>query len=194
MEVTEHALLAIVEPALRIAVFTARLASRPPPISLPLPVGTAAIRDSWQAPRSGGRRHEGIDLFAPEGTPVRSTTIGLVARVGSNRLGGKVVWVIGPGGQRHYYAHLARFAAIHAGQPIAAGDLLGHVGTTGNARGTPPHLHYGIYTTRGAINPYPLLRAGTVNETLKYSSPRRKPGSSSLLSWIPAFAGMTNLH
>lgn len=156
------ALLAVVEPWLRVAVFTVRLASRPPPSSLPTPVervAVAAIRDSWHAPRSGGRRHEGIDLFAPEGTPVRSTTAGLIARVGSNRLGGKVVWVIGPGGQRHYYAHLSRFAAIHSGQPVAAGDLLGYVGTTGNARGTPPHLHYGIYTLSGAINPYPLLRA-----------------------------------
>jgi len=161
LAVVLSALLAIVEPAVRIAVFTAHLAALPSPVSLPLPVdrlSAAAIADSWQAARSSGRRHEGIDLFAPAGTPVRSTTIGLVARVGNNPLGGKVVWVTGPGSQRHYYAHLSRFADIHAGQPVAVGDLLGYVGTSGNARGTPPHLHYGIYTASGAINPYPLLR------------------------------------
>ncbi len=150
------ALLAIVEPPVRIAIFTARLVSRPPPILLPLPVDRShamAIHDSWQAPRSGGRRHEGIDIFVPEGTPVRSTTTGLVARVGSNRLGGNVVWTLGPGGQRHYYAHLQRFAGIHAGQVVAAGEILGYVGRTGNARGTPPHLHYGIYVASGPLHP-----------------------------------------
>ena len=162
LAVSLSAFLAIVEPALRVAVYTARLAILPPPASLPLPVdrvAARAIRDSWLAERPGARRHEGVDIFAPQGTPVRSTTVGLIARVGVDTLGGKVVWVIGPNGQRHYYAHLSRHADIHAGQAVAAGDLLGYVGTTGNARATPPHLHYGIYTASGAINPYPLLRA-----------------------------------
>ena len=82
-------------------------------------------------------------------------------RVSTNRLGGQVVWVLGPGGQRHYYAHLDRYADIVDGQRVRPGSVLGYVGNTGNAAGTPPHLHYGIYEAGDAINPYPLLRAPT---------------------------------
>jgi len=155
------ALIALLEPYLEIALYSARLASLAAPAQLPIPVDgvrASALRDSWHAGRSGGRRHEGVDIFAPHGTPVRATTEGVVARTGSNRLGGLVVWVLGPAGQRHYYAHLSRLADVFAGQRVTAGTLLGYVGNTGNARGTPPHLHYGIYTHRGAINPFPLLR------------------------------------
>ena len=119
------------------------------------------IRDStWGAARSEGRTHQGIDIFARRGTPVIAATEGLVARIGENRLGGTVVWVYGPGRQRHYYAHLDRVAeTLETGDRVAVGDVLGYVGNTGNARGTPPHLHYGIYAMGGAINPYPLLIA-----------------------------------
>lgn len=79
-------------------------------------------------------------------------------RRGVNRLGGKVVWVLGPGGQRHYYAHLDAWSVLRKGERIQAGTILGYVGNSGNARGTPPHLHYGIYTPSGPVNPYPLLR------------------------------------
>ena len=117
-----------------------------------------AVRDTFGAPRPGDRKHQGVDVFAPRGTPVVSTTRGIVARIGENRLGGTVVWVLGPGGDRHYYAHLNSVADIRTGQRIAPGDVLGTVGTTGNARGTPPHLHYGVYRrANGAINPFPLL-------------------------------------
>lgn len=149
--------MSVVEPAL----YGMRLLRMPAPQALPVPVQgvrSAALRDTWGGARSGGRRHEGIDIFAPRGTPVLSATEGIVSRVGTNNLGGKVVWVIGPGGQRHYYAHLNDYASIQAGQRVQAGSVLGYVGNTGNARGTPPHLHYGIYTGKGAINPYPLLR------------------------------------
>jgi murein DD-endopeptidase MepM/ murein hydrolase activator NlpD len=142
--------------------FALRLAWEQPPESLPLPIAElrqAALRDSWGAPRSNGRKHQGIDLFAPKGTPVSSTTRGLVFRVGQNQLGGNVVWILGPGRQMHYYAHLDRFAAFEPGDLVNPGDVIGYVGDTGNARGTPPHLHYGIYTPgRGAINPFPLLQ------------------------------------
>ncbi|HCQ45578.1 MAG TPA: peptidase M23 [Achromobacter sp.] len=139
----------------------ARLAWQQAPSSLPLPVqGVSARRltDTWGAARSGGRQHEGIDIFAARGTPVLSTTEGVVMQVGTNNLGGQVVWVLGPGRQRHYYAHLDGYADIERGQLVAPGDVLGYVGNTGNARGTPPHLHYGIYDG-GAINPYTLLMA-----------------------------------
>jgi murein DD-endopeptidase MepM/ murein hydrolase activator NlpD len=154
-------LITLAEPYFRMSLYTGRLAAQPVPERLKIPVDrvrAGALRDSWHAPRTAGRRHEGIDIFAPQGTPVRATTEGVVAQVGSSRRGGLVVWVIGPGGQRHYYAHLARFADVHRGQRIKAGTVLGYVGNTGNARGAPPHLHYGIYARGGAINPFLLLR------------------------------------
>jgi len=141
--------------------YAMRLAAMPAAQSLPLPVRGVRprdLRDTWGGARSGGRSHEGIDIFAPRGTAVVSSTEGMVLRIGTNRLGGQVVWVLGPGGQRHYYAHLDRYAAIDNGQRVRAGTVLGYVGTSGNAAGTPPHLHYGIYEAGGAINPYPLLR------------------------------------
>ncbi len=132
-----------------------------PPASLPVPVDgvrPSALRNSWRAPRDGGRHHQGIDIFARPGTPVRSTTEGIVIRVEQNRLGGNVVWVMGPGRQTHYYAHLRDFGAFETGDQVMPGDIIGYVGDTGNARGTPHHLHYGVYELGGtAINPYPLL-------------------------------------
>ncbi|GAA5534426.1 M23 family metallopeptidase [Deinococcus aluminii] len=126
--------------------------------SLPNPLPDQHFADTWGGARSGGRRHEGVDIFAPRGTPIHATTRGIVLNVGENRLGGRTVMLLGPGGQRHYYAHLDRYADLRAGQWIEAGTVVGYVGDSGNARGTPTHLHYGIYTASGAINPYPLLR------------------------------------
>jgi murein DD-endopeptidase MepM/ murein hydrolase activator NlpD len=153
-----------------------RLALEEAPKNLPLPIASvapAALRDTWGAARSNGRRHQGIDIFAPKGTPVRSTTRGLVFRVGQNRLGGNVVWIFGPGRQTHYYAHLHRFAEFEPGDLVMPGDIVGYVGATGNARGTPPHLHYGVYTpSEGAINPFPLLQ-----QPQAASQPRSSPRS-----------------
>jgi murein DD-endopeptidase MepM/ murein hydrolase activator NlpD len=154
------AVLGISFPLLDSALHAARLASMPAPPALEMPVAgvkRGALRDTWHAPRPGGRRHEGIDIFAEKGTPVRATTRGIVIRHGRNRLGGNVVWVLGPGGQRHYFAHLDGFAYVSAGERIQAGRVLGYVGNTGNAKTTPPHLHYGIYSRSAAVNPFPLL-------------------------------------
>ena len=117
------------------------------------------IQDTWGAARSEGRKHEGVDIFARRGTAVRSTTQGIVLQVGTNHLGGNVVWIVGPDLSRHYYAHLDDYAArIQAGDWVEAGEVIGYVGNTGNAENTPPHLHYGIYMQgQGAINPYPYL-------------------------------------
>lgn len=149
-------------PTLDYLTFAVQLSTRPAPASVAVPVAGVARRDlvdTWGGARSNGRRHEGIDIFARRGTGVIAATDGLVARVGENSLGGLSVWVYGPGRQRHYYAHLDRYAEnLSAGDRVAAGDVLGYVGNTGNAQGTPPHLHYGIYAMGGAINPYPLLR------------------------------------
>lgn len=148
-------------PALREAQRYAALVGAPAPTALPNPLPGQGLSDTWGAARSNGRRHEGIDIFAPRGTPIRATTEGLVLNVGSNTLGGRTVMVLGPGGQRHYYAHLERYAeGLAQGDWVERGQTVGYVGDSGNARGTPPHLHYGIYAVGGAINPYPLLRAG----------------------------------
>lgn len=131
------------------------------PDSLLVPVRgvkPSRLADTWGAARSGGRRHEGIDIFAPKNTPVLSATHGIVLRVGVNELGGNVIMVMGPGGDRHYYAHLERHTDHEAGDWVKPGEVIGYVGNSGNARTTPSHLHYGIYRFRGgAINPYPLL-------------------------------------
>jgi murein DD-endopeptidase MepM/ murein hydrolase activator NlpD len=155
------ALAALVQPWLENAVYLVRLGRLPAPTALPVPVAgvkPSGLVDTWGGARSEGRRHEGIDIFAQRGTPVLSSTEGVVVRVGTNRLGGQVVWVLGPGGQRHYYAHLERYGDVHPGMRVAPGKVLGYVGNTGNAVHTPPHLHYGIYMSGGAINPYPFLR------------------------------------
>ncbi|GGJ71669.1 M23 family metallopeptidase [Deinococcus aquiradiocola] len=130
--------------------------------SLPDPLPGVRFADTWGGARSEGRSHEGVDIFAPRGTPVRSTTTGVIGKVGLDRLGGRVVTVTGPGGYHHYYAHLDRYADVTVGEWVTVGTVLGYVGTSGNAAGTPPHLHYGVYTPAWqATNPYPLLRRGT---------------------------------
>lgn len=137
----------------------------PAPDALPVPVeGVAASRiaDTWGAPRGSARRHQGVDIFAPRGTVVRSTTRGVVVSVREAGLGGRQVWVLGPARQRHYYAHLDSWAdGLAVGEVVWPGDALGGVGDSGNARGTPTHLHYGVYGDGGAIDPLPLLRAGS---------------------------------
>lgn len=157
-------LVVLAWPWLKSAMYAMRLAVMPAPTSLPMPVATLtpkALTDTWHASRPPARRHEGIDIFARKGTPVVSATEGIVVSVGQNKLGGNVVWVMGPAGHRHYYAHLDRFADVKAGERVQPGTVLGFVGNTGNASTTPPHLHYGIYSASGAINPYPLLAIHT---------------------------------
>ena len=148
----------------------------PAPTALPMPVeGVSASRvaDTWGAPRGADRRHRGADIFAPRGTVVRSTTRGIVTAVREGGLGGRQVWMLGPGRQRHYYAHLDAWAeGLAPGDLVRRGDALGGVGDTGNARGTPPHLHYGIYGPGGAIDPLPLLRAGAAARS---AEPDRSP-------------------
>ena len=140
------------------------LKRQPLPTSLPVPVDgidARRIADTWGGKRSGGRHHQGVDIFAKRGTTVRSSTPGLVVRIADFGIGGKHVWVMGPAGERHYYAHLDGWTSgLARGMRVDVGTPLGVVGTTGNAKGTPPHLHYGIYGVSGAHNPWPLLQAG----------------------------------
>lgn len=123
------------------------------------------IADTWGGPRSGGRRHEGQDLFAPTGTPIRSATDGWIWRIGERALGGLTVTIVGGGGRRYYYAHLSAYADVVEGQRVTTDTIIGFVGNTGNARTTPPHLHLGVYGSDDpedpcgwdAIDPLPLL-------------------------------------
>lgn len=155
-------LLAVaVFPALRHPVFFVRLLTSHAPSEVRIPVAgilKRQISSSWGAPRGGGRAHQGVDIFARRGTPVLSAAEGIVLRVGTNELGGNVINVLGPGRQVHYYAHLDSYGVFKPGDVVLPGDTLGYVGNTGNARDTPPHLHYGIYDSeRGAVNPWPIL-------------------------------------
>lgn len=122
-------------------------------------VSPRAAHGPFGTPRDGGRRrHEGIDIFAPRGTPAVAAVDGWVTGAATNRLGGNVVWLWSPArGIALYYAHLDRHA-VTRGDRVAAGDVVGYVGTTGNARGTPPHLHFGVYARgEGAIDPAPFV-------------------------------------
>ncbi|MGQ4661231.1 peptidoglycan DD-metalloendopeptidase family protein [Lysobacter sp. F6437] len=143
---------------------TWEISRMPAPVSLPMPVdgvAVGAVADTWGAARDTDRRHEGVDIFAERGTAVASTTRGVISAVREGGLGGRQVWVLGPGMERHYYAHLDGWAAgLSKGGVVLPGDLLGFVGDSGNARGTPTHLHYGIYGDGGALDPLPRLRAG----------------------------------
>jgi hypothetical protein len=103
---------------------------------------------------AGARSHEGVDIFVPRGTPAVAVASG-TARATVNNLGGNVVWLSAEG-KTFYYAHLDRWAFDGVAQ-VRAGDVLGYVGNTGNARTTSPHLHFGVYDD-GAINPLPFLR------------------------------------
>ena len=126
-----------------------------------------AIQSFWGATRSGGKRsHEGIDIFAKRGTPVIAATAGYITNTGNRGLGGKQVWLRdGIFGASLYYAHLDSIA-VSRGHKVHVGDTLGFVGNTGNAKTTSPHLHFGIYTSNGAINPLPFVK---LTEDVEYT-------------------------
>jgi peptidoglycan LD-endopeptidase LytH len=126
----------------------------------PVEGGTrAAVQSFFRDERDAGRReHHGIDIFAPRHTPVLAAAGGVVTSVGTNNLGGNVVWLWDARrGHTHYYAHLER-QAVATGQAVQPGDVVGYVGNSGNARTTAPHLHFGIYARgEGPIDPLPFV-------------------------------------
>ena len=130
--------------------------------SLAFPVAgrdSKAVKSFFGADRdAGARRHHGIDIFAPRGTPALAAARGVVRSISPNNLGGNVVWLSDyDRGQTLYYAHLDRHN-VTAGQTVEIGDTVGFIGNTGNARTTPPHLHFGVYRRgEGPLDPYPFV-------------------------------------
>ena len=119
----------------------------------PVP-GAARYVDGWGDARSGSRRHLGVDMEAPRGTPVLAVRDGDAEFKRSN-LGGNAIWLTTPNGERFYYAHLDAWEG--ESRPVEAGDVLGYVGQTGNARGD--HLHFETHAGETAVNPYPFVEA-----------------------------------
>ena len=118
-----------------------------------------SFTDTWGAPRSGGRRHQGTDVFGTRGGNVFAIVDGTVAFTRTGGISGLFLGLQGDDGNLYYYIHLQDFVAS-AGQRVSAGQLIGHNGDTGNARGTTPHIHFELHPGGGAaVNPYPLLRA-----------------------------------
>ena len=117
------------------------------------------IGSFWGDERDGGKRkHRGIDIFAKKGTPVVAISDGIIISKANTPRGGKVLWL------RTldyplvaYYAHLDKQYAKE-GQYVKKGEVLGTVGNTGNARTTPAHLHFGIYSLTRALNPLPYVK------------------------------------
>jgi peptidoglycan LD-endopeptidase LytH len=146
--------------------YLARLPAEPDDV-LVMPVDgvrVAQVADTWGAPRGGGRTHQGQDVFAPRGTPIRSATHGIVFEVSDRFTGGRGVMVLGAGGVRYFYTHFDAYAeGLREGMQVTPDTVLGYVGTDGNAAGTPPHLHFGAYAfdpetcRHRAFDPLPLM-------------------------------------
>jgi murein DD-endopeptidase MepM/ murein hydrolase activator NlpD len=119
------------------------------------------IGSFWGDGRDGGsRKHEGIDIFAPRRSPAVAAASGYVTKTGENKLGGKVVWIRTDAYPLTlYYAHLDS-QLVTPGMYVKEGEPVGLIGNTGNASKSSPHLHFGIYTTEGAIDPLPWVKNG----------------------------------
>ncbi|RZL91377.1 MAG: M23 family metallopeptidase [Variovorax sp.] len=126
------------------------------------------VRDTFDDGRPD-HRHEALDIMAPRGTPVRAVDDGKLVKLFDSKPGGLTIYQFDPSGQlAYYYAHLDRYAeGLHEGMQLRRGDLIGYVGTTGNAAPDAPHLHFAVFLLgperqwwKGeALNPYSALRA-----------------------------------
>lgn len=136
----------------------------PPPTSASqaCPVaGPVSFIDTWGSPRSGGRAHRGVDMMAARGTPVAAIFDGAITRLSSSSsLGGITLWMRSDAGDSYYYAHLDGYAeGVTSGMSVVAGQVIGYVGSTGNASPSYPHLHFESHPGGGgAVNPYPLVK------------------------------------
>jgi peptidoglycan LD-endopeptidase LytH len=113
--------------------------------------------DSWGAPRSGGRSHQGTDVMAPHGARVFAFVNGVVSRESTSSNGGIQLYLQGDNGVEYFYAHLSGYA-VSTGARVRAGQLIAYNGQTGNAQYTAPHVHFEVHMGGGAVNPYPHLK------------------------------------
>ncbi|MDB5857000.1 MAG: endopeptidase [Ramlibacter sp.] len=128
------------------------------------------LRDTFSDERGRGRKHKALDIMAPRGTPVLAADDGEVAKISSNKAGGLSIYQVDPSGRIvYYYAHLDHYAEhLHDGQPLRRGDVIGYVGTSGNAPESAPHLHFAVLVLERkgrwwggeALNPYAALVRG----------------------------------
>ena len=116
--------------------------------------GPTAFADTWGAPRSGGRTHQGVDMMSPGGTPLVAVESGSVT-FKQTPLGGNSVWLNGASGTRYFYAHLSGFEGSSRG--VSQGEVIGYVGATGNT--SVNHLHFEVHPNGPAVNPYPYVAA-----------------------------------
>lgn len=128
--------------------------SRVPRPRVVCPVPGASFMNDWGFPRGTSRFHEGTDLFAPQGTTILAPVTGTV-QYGENGLGGTTFTITTPSGWTAYGAHMS--SVIGSSRWVAAGEPIGRVGDSGNARGGDPHLHLSLRRSGGPINPYPSL-------------------------------------
>lgn len=131
-------------------------------------VPRGALRDTFDDRRAAVRKHEAIDIVAPHGTPVVAVENGRIAKLFTSVAGGLTVYVFDESEMfSYYYAHLQRYApGLREGQTVRRGELIGYVGSTGNASDDAPHLHFAIFHLNSErqwwkgdpINPFPVLR------------------------------------
>lgn len=139
--------------------------------------GEAKYSHDWWFPRfgPGWRLHQGTDIFAPNGTPVRAPVEGTV-RMTNGGLGGLSTYVVQPDGGYVYLTHLSGYpAGLTEGQQVKVGDVVGYVGTSGNARGTPPHLHFEIHPV-----PYKKVTVGKGRRAQTKLVPQQVPPGTKL--------------
>lgn len=121
------------------------------------PILGSAFADTWGAPRSGGRRHVGVDMIAPRGVPIYAVTSGVVT-FKANRLGGNAASLVGDNGNRYYYGHMDSYEG--ASRRVTQGEIIAYNGDTGNAKFSTPHLHFELRPGGGQnVNPYSSVRA-----------------------------------
>jgi len=143
--------------------------------------GPASFGDSFGAPRPDvqGGWHHGEDVFAPAGTPLLAVADGTLHTIGFNRIGGYRIWLRDTDGNEFYYAHLSAYSPLAVeGRQVKAGDVIGFVGDTGDAEGSP-HLHFEIHPVSmlslgydGAVAPYPILLAWRRADDVSFSAGR----------------------
>ncbi len=158
--------------------------SGPSRIALPIDGLTVKdILDTFDDARGTDRTHEATDIMAPAGTPVLAVDDGTIRKLFDSKAGGLTIYHFDPDEKvSYYYAHLQRYAAdLEEGQKVKRGDVIGYVGSTGNADPSAPHLHFAIfelgpgkewYSDLKPVNPYPLLMEALEKRQAYHSTPR----------------------